>query len=448
MRLSAMGACTLLLAATWTAPASQAGAAVPTISGPATVRYYAQVQLTGTTPQPNQQLVIYGKWPWQTDFDALRMLSSDASGQFSVSYVAVAARSYYVRAGGVNSAVHTTALPAVDCMASRPAFRKLPFSGGNANPHPELGEYAALTNTRDGLWAGYAVGGLPVRWAVITWRRGEPAPTVLQRFRERHHVWLLGAEIGDVDIAGITPRGAVVAAVRSGDGFLQRTGYVWFHGRRHLLAGRRTWTSVYPEAVTDRGHIVGWVRSVANGVPSFYVVEWPRWNESPTVLFRIARRFRTELVVDSLGDIAFPHRTGSTVLLRGDAGSRRLLDTYRYSPGMQGAGGPYLYGGGDGHPGLLRWDLTTLPPAGPVIATTRVGELGPVTAANSRGDFVSNHRISRVRQSLVTAGGAHVLTPKQVHFDGWAGQALDEHGVLAYTASSDGLPHLLRCRPA
>jgi hypothetical protein len=71
-----------------------------------------------------------------------------------------------------------------------------------------------------------------------------------------------------------------------------------------------------------------------------------------------------------------------------------------------------------------------------------------IAAANARGDFVSDHRANRARQSLVTARGAHVLTPEKVHHDGWAGQAINEHGVLAYTASSDGLPHFLRCRPA
>jgi hypothetical protein len=419
--------------------------AAPTINGPTVAAYYATVHLTGTTPEPNQAVVIYGRWAGQTGYAAVRTVRSRADGTFGVTYPALATRTYYARAGERNSAIRTTSLPQATCTVSRPAFGRLPFQHGNPAPAPS-DAFSALTATRKGVWAGYAFLGYPQEWAVISWERGDRNATVLARFRAGSGTYYPNAH-GNIDVAGVTPSGAVVAAVRTRNSSQNTTGFAWFHGRTYHLPKRAGWKSVHPNAVTDQGHILGWVRSVATGRSMYYLVDWPRLDKPGVPLLRLPRGGAQTMTVDGLGDVAYALPDGTARIRLRSGPVRELVsggDQYTY---VYDAAGRYLYGR-DSRNVVVRWDLAVPPATGPVSTAVSVAGGSWVSAASSRGDLLVERYFNSDREVLRTAWGARVVTPKQLAPYGWAGQAIAEHGVVAFTAARDGLVHFLRCRPA
>ena len=83
-------------------------------------------------------------------------------------------------------------------------------------------------------------------------------------------------------------------------------------------------------------------------------------------------------------------------------------------------------------------------PAGPPLTgNASHAPYSYVTAANSRGDFVTGD-LGNV-QHLRTAEGAYV--PLRGEMTDWnhAGQAVDRDGTVAFTSERDGLVRFLRC---
>lgn len=444
-RVVAFAACAIALAATFTSPASQAGTA-PTITGPAVARYYSTVHLAGTTPQPSQPVTIFARWANQSRFTVLRRLHSDATGSFAIDYLARGNRAYYARAGGLKSTIQRTSLPPLACTVSGPAFRRYPV-GNDVNSTPPLtsaSRYAAFTATRNGVWAGYAYLQYPLQFAAIRWQPGQRHATVLARFHPGSGILEPYAH-GNIDVAGITPRGAIVASVREHDRNFIRTGYVWFHGHTHRLVARKNWTSVSPAAVTTNGRIIGSVHAVHDGRRVTYVVEWPRWSAPPQRLFELPR-VSEAIVVDARGDVAYSDPQGQATVRLRSGETRHLLGLsgplnidYIYA-----AAGTDFYGeDNDGY--TVRWNLAALPTSGPIPPEGRVAGRNNVRFADARGDFVIDRAPNSYRQRFITAGGAMTLTPKQAGDTGWAGQAINPWGKLAFTSKADGLPHFLRC---
>lgn len=362
-----------------------------------------------------------------------------------------------VLAAGAMLAVSTITAPATSagatadttlaCSVSKPAFGKLPFRAG-VDYSPPLGAprfaFAAFTATRDGIWAGYAFLDYPLQFAAIRWHRGQRHATVLQRFHPGAGGFNASAE-GNINIAGITPRGAVIAAVRPDDSASRTVSFVWLRGQSHHLMKRRSWRSVYPLDVADDGAIFGLVSAHRNGTRVHYFVEWPHWDKSATILMKVRRTSPLEVVVDRFGDIAFQGRRGYALIRLRSGAVRRLTAGGAPSTNVYAASGSHMFGRGP-FGGTVRWDLGSIGAAGPIEAADRVGPGGDVTAAGTRGDFLLDLDLSSARELYVTATGGRALTPRQSTSDGsWRGQAINQRGVVAYTARSDGLPHFLRC---
>ena len=347
-RIALTGAVVLLAAAGMTTSGSAAATTDPTIFGPKIVPYYAEVTLHGRTPDPFQKVTIFFRAAGDSDFTRRRDLRSDVDGMYSTSYHAARPQDYYARAAGEKSAIHRTRLVTADCIVSKPAFRHFPlYLQPSSPPWRPSQRFVSFTAVRGHRWVGYAYRANPMMFAAITWRPGQRAPHVLNG-RVRIGFGYSGPEgHGSLSIAGITPHGAIVAAVQHtgphGKGVWRFGGYYWTRGRRHALAVRPHWVDVRPKAVTGDGEIVAEVRARVDGHNRFLLVMWAGPRAQPVVLEKVRGHYISSLPVDAAGDIAYD-RPDATVVRLASGEIRTLVDSSGAGVQPQFGAGPYLYG--------------------------------------------------------------------------------------------------------
>ena len=414
---------------------SPAGASsVPTISGPGmTVKYNETVNLTGTTPEPNEQAVIYVKDPTMSSYLVLARPVSGSDGRFVASYIAQKTESLYVTAGGVASATITVPIYTPSCSVSATAL---------SSPIPPITlpssvDLMAFSAHRGQVWAGIAErDGL---FETVVWRPGVPV-----RVLGSDDLSSLGYNDGGtytVWVAGITLHGYVVSTQPLPELGGGERGYVWINYVPHQVAGSSNWTSVTLSGVSDSGTIIGTVQTgTTQATRRWAVVAWTEDGRHYMVIKQNMVSPGAPLI-DGAGDVEYQNDDGTAVVRVGTTGQTITLVGDSQHPGplgvSVGAAGP-----GSTFYGVL-WNAVvsswTIPPSsgGGQLAAT---DLTPPSAysdvyvlqAGPRGDVLFREITSAggYADHLLTADDALVAPPQTFPE---TDRAFDGNGTLAYT---------------
>jgi hypothetical protein len=449
----AVGLVVLGGAAAGIGPAS-AGAA-PTIGGPSVVGYYDRVTLTGTTPAPDQAVTVYFRSAASSTYASSRQFTSDSSARFSLSYFERQSLYYYAQVGTVRSTVHRTALVVATCTVSAPAFTRVALAGFQPRGwhSPQLTDFASMSASANGVWAGAAVTfnqSSDATVAVIRWTGGSRA-TVLNTFTYRGGFPVLGENSeASVSVAGVTHSGAVVAAVAGTSRAVANQmfqGFVWANGQRYRLHAPSGW-SVHPTGVYGlSGAIVGWVRNgPTSSATHSYAVSWATPTSPLTKIAEISAGYGSSVSADAAGDIAYVdvnqhsqvHISGADYPLtgpHGENGEGRLFS----GPGT------HFYGSQYGP--IVRWNVQ-YPSASGIRPERTIAPRDDtlwIAAAGGRGDVVVGWGAGK--QHLRTSYGAYRALPAEPSLTGGVAPetAINENGTVAFTSTKDSLVHLLRC---
>jgi len=436
-------------------PAEAGG--MPTIAGPAVAGYFDHVTLTGTTPTPGQLVTVYFRNAGSSTYTAGRRVTSDSSARFTVSYDERRSVYYYAQVGSAESAVRGTALVGARCAVSAPLFTHVPlldFQPGRWRT-PQLTDYASLSATANGVWAGTALTfnqSSVATVAVIRWAGGSKAQ-VLNSFAYRSSFPVFGentAGAASVSIAGVTHAGAVVAAVAGSSAAASEQmfqGLVWANGQRYRLRAPSGW-SVHPTGVYGlSGSIVGWVRNGPLSTATHsYAVVWPTPTSAYTAIGEIAPGYEPFTSTDGEGDVAYVDtHLHSQVNVSGT--DFPLTGTTGDNNGERIFGGPgtHFYGSQGGP--LLRWDVQYPTTSGirPERAIAPRDETMWIAAAGTRGDVIIGWDAGK--QHLRTSYGAYPKLPSEpiLNLGSAPDTAIDSNGAVAFTSTADSLVHLFRC---
>ena len=433
------------LAAGWTAAPATAATA-PTLTAPSTVAYYTNVAISGTTPKPNQHVLVYLKTA-AGSYHAVRDLHSDASRHFATKIRAGAQLFAFARAGSVNSAVRTIRIRTASCTTSR-VFAALPFP---ASPRPEDYDFAEATATYNGAVAGSMYQSHTSTLRVYERLKGHN-PTILGTYRYLNTPF---AVPGSTHVVAITKANAVVAAIQDPryhpkdlvDALVR--GEYWLKGRSHLLRHSTSWTSWVPVAVSDTGQVAGWVSTGHGSSRKYYAALWPSLTAKPKVLGQISTE--GQVIGDGAGDVAWQSTNGYGYVRTRDGVAHRLSfaaavggdDAWEFT--WLAASKTAIYAHTQTATVAFRFGNTT--PGGPVAGVAVAGspdllQVGP-DGSLLLGDLWHPY--------LITAAGARVSLPATYHTledqpaetPGWS---ISSAGSVTYTAATDKRVHVLTCR--
>ena len=416
-------AAALLSAAIGAVAVPNAGAATaPTLSGPSSVKYNQTVDLTGTTPSPSEQVTVYAKDPTMSSYLVLARPTSDANGQFTLTYAAQMSESLYAVAGGVSSAVIVVPLVTSSCSVSSTALSSpLPSNG------PDSTDILAFTANRGPVWAGMAESdGL---FDTVIWRPGVPLRVLGS---DRLMGWHPGG-LGTAWVAGITPHGYVASTVWP-------KAYVWINYVRHQVAHAPNWTVEELTGVSAGGTLIGEVETGTTQATYRWAVV--AWSEDGSRYMVIKLNATAQpAIIDGAGDVAYENTdattsvrvasTGQIVSLRGDQADPGTVGV----TAQAGGSGAVLYGSlnnGD----ITRW---TIPQANTPSTVAAVqlspapgGVAGATIAASPRGDVSTVQYLANNTRSyhVLTAQDTYNAAPQQF-FN--TGSAFDSNGTYAYT---------------
>jgi hypothetical protein len=429
--------------------------AAPTISAPATVRYWTPFRVTGTALPGGTAVNIYSQRVGHPVHLAASVVS-DASGAYAMTATIDTTYSYYAVANGARSAVVTSQIKTVACSTSGPAVGRLPFASYDTpaqNPSfPYFQAFVAFTANRLGTWAGVAYDG-GNEFAIVTWRSGQPLH-VLDRFAYTTTSFDTVAGYGSVAVAGILPNGGIVASVQpTTAGFTfpgPRIGYVYQSGHRYRLRGSPNWVMTHPVGVTSAGAIVGWVDAYdVHHHLHHAVVRWVSATAAPTTVVSTGLDYAYP-VTDRHGDIAYYTAGLSKVVLA--SGQTRTLGalpgSLNYAASV-GDGGSTIYGKSDtaGGYAIVAWPLASPPATGaiPPHQLTGAGVDTQPMAVGPHGQVLNGYAVpTRMR----TPSGGYPRLPAILPVDTGMnpGESVDSFGAVAFTSRTDGLVHFLRCQ--
>lgn len=438
-------------ALTGTAGPAGASATAPTVTAAATVRYYAVVAVSGTTPAPSEAVEFYSRHVGTTTWAHRALRPSGADARFATAFRETADTQFYVRSAGASSPVRTTRVVRATCSSTGPIFKALPFEASPTLNGRASGDFADVSAYRNGLWAGVMFQDFTGDFYVYTLRRGHPK-TILARYRYRGIPFYPS---GSVAIKGITPTNDVVAAVESTHGSayalvdVPTYGVYWAGRTRHYLSHARSWIEWMPNSVTDSGEIVGYAATGRLSHEHRYVVAWSRASAHYRVIADLGYSGAGG-IADRAGDIAWTAASGYAVVRTASGRVHELrsapLTAERYESQwiyVTGAGLHTFYA--SDNPGVHAWTVSDALPPGPLVETGLVSGWDSgntfVDAVGRRGDLV----VDLAHPWLVTARGARVRMPAELYPDNSPTRVITDGGRIAYTSARDHRVHIMTC---